>query len=116
MIGAIAVTIRHIRIFLEVCRTMNVTRAAENLYMTQPAVSRSIHEIEQVYGVRLFERLNQRLYLTDSGRRMRAYAVHIVDTFDQMERELSDGDERGMLRIGASITLGNYELPALCAA
>ena len=110
MIGAIAVTIRHIRIFLEVCRTMNVTRAAENLYMTQPAVSRSIHEIEQVYGVRLFERLNQRLYLTDSGRRMRAYAVHIVDTFDQMERELSDGDERGMLRIGASITLGNYEL------
>ena len=62
-------TIRHIRIFLEVCRTMNVTRAAENLYMTQPAVSRSIHEIEQVYGVRLFERLNQRLYLTDSGRR-----------------------------------------------
>ncbi len=113
MIGAIAVTIRHIRIFLEVCRTMNVTRAAENLYMTQPAVSRSIHEIEQVYGVRLFERLNQRLYLTDSGRRMRAYAVHIVDTFDQMERELSDGDERGMLRIGASITLGNYELPGV---
>ena len=113
MIGAIAVTIHHIRIFLEVCRTMNVTRAAENLYMTQPAVSRSIHEIEQVYGVRLFERLNQRLYLTDSGRRMRAYAVHIVDTFDQMERELSDGDERGMLRIGASITLGNYELPGV---
>ena len=113
MIGAIAVTIRHIRIFLEVCRTMNVTRAAENLYMTQPAVSRSIHEIEQVYGVRLFERLNQRLYLTDSGRRMRAYAVHIIDTFDQMERELSDGDERGMLRIGASITLGNYELPGV---
>ena len=113
MIGAIAGTIRHIRIFLEVCRTMNVTRAAENLYMTPPAVSRSIHEIEQVYGVRLFERLNQRLYLTDSGRRMRAYAVHIVDTFDQMERELSDGDERGMLRIGASITLGNYELPGV---
>ena len=113
MIGAIAVTIRHIRIFLEVCRTMNVTRAAENLYMAQPPGSRSIHEIEQVYGVRLFERLNQRLYLTDSGRRMRAYAVHIVDTFDQMERELSDGDERGMLRIGASITLGNYELPGV---
>ena len=106
-------TIRHMRIFLEVCRTMNVTRAAENLYMTQPAVSRAIREIEQTYSTRLFERLNQRLYLTDSGRRMHAYAVHIVDTFDQMERELSDGDERGMLRIGASITLGNYELPGV---
>ena len=47
-----------------------------------------------------------RLYLTDSGRRMRAYAVHIVDTFDQMERELSDGDERGILRIGAPATTG----------
>ena len=106
-------TIRHMRIFLEVCRMMNVTRAAENLYMTQPAVSRAIREIEQTYSTRLFERLNQRLYLTDSGRRMHAYAVHIVDTFDQMERELSDGDERGMLRIGASITLGNYELPGV---
>ena len=106
-------TIRHMRIFLEVCRTMNVTRAAENLYMTQPAVSRAIREIEQTYSTRLFERLNQRLYLTDSGRRMHAYAVHIVDTFDQMERELSDGDERGVLRIGASITLGNYELPGV---
>lgn len=94
-------TIRHMRIFLEVCRTMNVTRAAENLYMTQPAVSRAIREIEQTYSIRLFERLNQRLYLTDSGRRMHAYAVHIVDTFDRMERELSDGDERGVLRVGA---------------
>ena len=101
------------RIFLEVCRTMNVTRAAENLYMTQPAVSRAIREIEQTYSIRLFERLNQRLYLTDSGRRMHAYAMHIVDTFDRMERELSDGDERGVLRVGASITLGNYELPAV---
>ena len=101
------------RIFLEVCRTMNVTRAAENLYMTQPAVSRAIREIEQTYSIRLFERLNQRLYLTDSGRRMHAYAMHIVDTFDRMERELSDGDERGILRVGASITLGNYELPAV---
>ena len=90
------------RIFLEVCRTMNVTRAAENLYMTQPAVSRAIREIEQTYSIRLFERLNQRLYLTDSGRRMHAYAMHIVDTFDRMERELSDGDERGVLRVGAS--------------
>ena len=101
------------RIFLEVCRTMNVTRAAENLYMTQPAVSRSIREMEKHYGVRLFERLNQRLYVTESGRRMHAYAVHIVDTFDRMEREMTDGDERGILRIGASITLGNYDLPAL---
>ena len=101
------------RIFLEVCRTMNVTRAAENLYMTQPAVSRSIREMEKHYGVRLFERLNQRLYVTESGRRMHAYAVHIVDTFDRMEREMTDGDERGILRIGASITLGNYDLPVL---
>lgn len=92
---------------------MNVTRAAENLYMTQPAVSRSIREMEKHYGARLFERLNQRLYVTESGRRMHAYAVHIVDTFDRMEREMTDGDERGILRIGASITLGNYDLPAL---
>lgn len=50
-------TIRHIRIFIAVYRAMNMTRAAEELHMAQPAVTRAIHEMEHYYGVRLFERL-----------------------------------------------------------
>ena len=49
-------TVRHMKIFLQVYQTLNMTRAAELLHMTQPAVTRTIQEIEQYYGVRLFER------------------------------------------------------------
>ena len=58
-------TLRHIRIFLAVCsHDYNITRAAESLYMTQPAVSLAIRELEDYYRVRLFERISRKLYIT----------------------------------------------------
>lgn len=104
-------TIRHIKIFLEVYRLENITKAAEHLHMTQPAVTRAIKEIEQYYGVRLFERFNRRLSVTESGKLLYVQALHIVDSFDVMEKDLRNWDTCGILRIGASITLGNYFLP-----
>ena len=77
-------TIRHILIFLAVYRAMSVTKAAERLHMTQPAVTRAIQEIERYYGVCLFERLNRRLYVTKSGEALYAYALHIEDTFGML--------------------------------
>ena len=71
--------------------------AAELLHMTQPAVTRTIQEIEQYYGVRLFERINRRLYVTESGRELYAHALHIVDTFDAMEKGMRNWDEFGVL-------------------
>ncbi|ROR30394.1 DNA-binding transcriptional LysR family regulator [Mobilisporobacter senegalensis] len=79
--------------------------------MTQPAVTRVIQEIEQYYGVRLFERFNRRLSVTESGKMLYAQALHIVDSFDTVEKGLRNWDTFGILRIGASITLGNYFLP-----
>ncbi len=106
-------TLRHIRIFLAVYETLNITRAAEALHMSQPAVTRAIQEIERYYGIRLFERINRRLYLTENGKALYAYAVHIADTYDDMEKTLQDWDSIGVLRVGANITLGNCELPSL---
>ena len=57
-------TLRHLKIFTEVCRTGSITRAAENLYMAQPAVSVAIAELERNYGIQLFERINKRLVIT----------------------------------------------------
>jgi len=54
-------TIRHMHIFLEVYRRSSITAAAEALYMTQPAVTRVIHDIERHYGVQLFLRTGKRL-------------------------------------------------------
>lgn len=106
-------TIRHLNIFIEVYRTGNITHAAEKLFTTQPAVTRAIKELEHYYGVTLFERYNRRLSATEAGKRFYAYALHIVDSFDQMEKELRDWDELGMIRVGATVTLGATLLPRL---
>lgn len=106
-------TIRHIKIFLGVCdHGCNTTRAAEALHIAQPAVSLAIHELETYYGVRLFDRIGRRLVLTETGRRFQDYSRHIGVLFDDMERELRNWDELGLLRIGASITIGAQFLPS----
>ena len=104
-------TVRHLKIFVEVYREMNITRASEKLYMTQPAVSRAIQELEHYYGVALFERINRRISVTEAGKELYAYAVHIIDSFDRAEKGLRNWDEIGVFRVGASVTLGSMLLP-----
>jgi len=103
-------TIRHMKIFSVVYQERSITRAAERLHMTQPAVTRAIHEIEHHYGARLFERLNHRLYSTPLSDDIYVRALHILDTFDEIEKELTNNDALGVLHIGASITIGNMVL------
>ena len=105
-------TIRHMIIFRTVCENgYNSTKAAEVLHMTQPAVSLAIKELEQYYGVRLFDRIGRRLQITDAGQHFLQYAIHISDLFSDMETVLRDWDSKGILRIGASITIGSQFLP-----
>lgn len=105
-------TLRHMKIFLAVCdQGYNTTRAAQALHMTQPAVSLAIHELEQYYGVVLFDRMGRRLRITEVGKRLAAYAAHIVSLFDDMERQLRDWNRFGLLRVGSSITIGSQFLP-----
>ena len=63
-------TLRHLRIFSEVCRQESITLAAESMNMAQPAVSYAIRELESYYGTKLFERMNRRLYITESGEQL----------------------------------------------
>ena len=79
--------------------------------MTQPAVSLAIKELEQYYGVHLFDRIGRRLQITDAGKHFLQYAIHISDLFSDMETGLRDWDSKGILRIGASITIGSQFLP-----
>lgn len=105
-------TLRHMIIFRTVCDAgYNSTRAAEALHMTQPAVSLAIKELEQYYSVRLFDRIGRRLSITDAGRLFLQYATHIVDLFERMETGLRDWEAKGILRVGASITIGSQFLP-----
>lgn len=77
-------TIRHMIIFRTVCENgYNSTKAAEVLHMTQPAVSLAIKELEQYYGVHLFDRIGRRLQITDAGQHFLQYAIHISSSYMQ---------------------------------
>lgn len=105
-------TLRHMVIFRTVCETdFNSTKAAHVLHITQPAVSLAIKELENYYGIKLFDRIGRRLQITDAGQHFLHYAIHISDLFDQMETGLRDWDSKGILRIGASITIGSQFMP-----
>lgn len=110
-------TLRHMMIFRTVCETeYNTTRAAEALHMTQPAVSLAIKELEQYYGLRLFDRIGRRLRITDAGKLFLQYATHISELFNDMETGLRDWGTKGILRVGASITIGSQFLPGYVKA
>ncbi|MEA5015336.1 MAG: LysR family transcriptional regulator [Candidatus Limiplasma sp.] len=105
-------TIRHLRIFVAVCREASITNAAEKMYMTQPAVSLAIKELEENYGVKLFDRLTRRIQITQDGKRLLEYALHMVGLFDEMEQAMRNPDAAGELKIGSSLTIGACLLPA----
>ena len=105
-------TIRHLEIFVQVYREKSITRAAEKLYMTQPAVSVAIRELEKQYDVALFERLGRRLYVTGAGEALYARAVQMWEEFRGLEQGL---ERKTALRVGSSVTLGNFLLPRVAA-
>lgn len=110
-------TIRHLKIFLSVCEYgCNTTKASEELHMTQPAVSLAIRELEQHYGVVLFDRIGRRLKITAAGQRLIEYSSHIISLFDDMEKGMKNWDSFGIIRVGASITIGSQFLPSYVKA
>ena len=103
-------TIRHLKIFIAVCDYSKMSLAAEKLYMTQPSVSQAIAEIEQHYGVKVFERLSKKLYITEAGENLLKYARHIISSFDEMEESILNSSRNLTLKIGATITVGTCVL------
>ncbi len=105
-------TLRHMKIFLSLCNhDCNTTKTAAAEHMTQPAVSLAVKELESYYGIRLFERMGRKLLITPIGRRFEEYARRICGLFEDMEREIRNWDSFGILRVGASITIGSQFLP-----
>lgn len=101
-------TLRHLEIFLAVARDESISRAAESLSMSQSATSAALQELEHRYGVQLFDRAAKRLKLNAFGRHIRARAETLVQQAQLFERDLMQLDAVGDLRVGASLTIGNY--------
>lgn len=110
-------TFRHIRVFLAVCDNHNnLTQAARQLFIAQPSVSMAIREIEAEYGLRLFDRLGKKLYLTQDGALFLQYARRLEGLLNDMERNLRLPDGPRLLRVGASVTIGSQFLPGYLEA
>lgn len=99
-------TIRHLKIFTAVADEGGMSAAAKKLHISQPSVSQAIAELEKYYGMKLFERLSQKIYLTKEGELMLSFSRHILDSFEQMEEALDHAAKKTSLRIGCSVTVG----------
>jgi len=106
-------TFRHLKIFITVADYKSMTAASEAMYIAQPTVSQAIAELENHYGIKLFERLSKKLFITEDGKKLLSYARHIIALFEEMELSMKYPEKRGVLKIGASLTVGTDLLPQL---
>lgn len=100
-----------LRYFLRVVDLSNFTRAAEELGISQSALSRSIQRLEEELGQPLFEREGRQVSLTEAGQLLRGRAQQILTIIDDTKAEICDDGKSGRLRIGAIPTIAPYFLP-----
>jgi DNA-binding transcriptional LysR family regulator len=108
------ITLKQLEVFIAVAQSGSVTRAADSLSITQSATSMSLADFETQLGRKLFDRVGKRLQLNDSGRLLLPKALDAIARISEIEAmAASDAPLIGQLRIGASLTIGNYMLPGL---
>jgi DNA-binding transcriptional LysR family regulator len=102
-------------VFRTVAHQLSFRKAAEVLFLTQPAVSLQIKALEEDLGVQLFERAGSRITLTAAGQTLLGYADQVSSLLAQAEQEVAatGGDHAGLLALGASTTIAQYVLPGL---
>ncbi len=106
-------TIRHLKMFAAVCEYGGVTRAAEALHVAQPVVSTAVSELEKYYGIRLFERINQRLVITEQGGELLVKARDVISCFEDFEGLAREDSGKPRVRVGSSLTIAQTGLPAI---
>jgi len=101
--------------FHMVASLKNISKAAEKLHYTQPAVSAQIRELENTYGSRLFQRVGQNLELTEAGIRLLPYAQQLLDLFEESRKAVTEAAdiESHCVRVGASSLPGIHLVPEL---
>ncbi len=106
-----------LKVFHTVAKRLNFTKAADELCITQPAVSKHIQEIESYFQLKLFDRNGSKIKLTEAGETLLQYTNQLFAIYNKLEFDLNEINHRhsGQLRIGASTTIAQYVLPPLLA-
>lgn len=108
-------TLRQLQVFLAITHFENVTKAAENLAMSQSAASSALKDFEYQFNVQLFDRVGKRLQLNELGRLLRPRAEALIERATELEQELVSHQHVGQLKLGATLTIGNYVAVGLMA-
>ncbi|MCH8497513.1 MAG: LysR family transcriptional regulator [Marinobacter sp.] len=101
-------TLRQLEVFLTSAQTQNITRAAESLAMSQSAASSALKELESQFGIQLFDRVGKRLQLNELGRLYRPRVEALLAQARELELALLAHGDAGELKVGATLTIGNY--------
>jgi DNA-binding transcriptional LysR family regulator len=104
---------RRLQVFYTVAKQLSFTKAAEQLFMTQPAVTFQVKQLEEHFNTRLFERSHGRIALTPAGTMVLEYAERILALSEEMDKRIADltGAVAGSLLLGASTTIAEFILP-----
>ena len=106
---------RRLQVFHTVAKQLSFTKAAEQLFMTQPAVTFQVKQLEEHFNMRLFERSHGKIALTPAGRLVLEYAEKILGLSEEMEKRVAEmsGAMGGPLLLGASTTIAEFILPQI---
>lgn len=109
-------TLRQLKVFETVARRLSFARAAEELHLTQPAVSTQVRLLEEHAGLRLFEQLGKKIYLTPAGHEMLSFSRAIIQQFHELDQAMGQlkGVSGGKLNV-AVISAGDYFFPRVLA-
>lgn len=106
-----------LKVFLSVAKNLSFTKASQELFVSQPAITKHIQELETCYQVRLFDRQGNKISLTEAGKLLQEHSEKILEDYKRLEYEmhLLHNEYIGDLKLGASTTISQYVLPPLLA-
>ena len=104
-----------LKVFQSVAKNLSFTKASQELFVSQPAITKHIQELEATYQTRLFDRQGSKISLTESGRLLLEHCERILEEYKRLEYEmhLLHNEYIGELKLGASTTIAQYVLPPL---
>jgi len=108
-------SLRQLEIFVAICRTESVSRASEALSLSQSATSTALSELERQFDLQLFDRVGKSLRINETGQQLLPRAVELLDRAKEIENLLQGHAGFGHMRIGATLTVGNYLATILVA-
>ena len=101
-------SLRQLEVFLQIAHFENITRAAQQMNMSQSAASSALSDLEKHFNIQLFDRIGKRLQLNEMGRTLRPKALDLIEQAQALEQILSIQNSAPVLNVGATLTIGNY--------